>query len=822
MDILNILLEISIYSAVIYLAIMLLKKVFHNKLSPVLHYAVWMLLIIRLMIPFTIDSNIKLFVIPQAQEQQETAADAESAAKSVLQQSITDSPSYSEDYLPEYEANLAAPPVSDITASATSATALSWSIEDILLAVWIAGAGISLLYIAFSYFMFRRRLKRDAAPVTKRVQVILEQCKREMHIDSKIKVIGIYNLGSPALFISSTILMPMELLVSMSDKQIKYALGHELTRYRRKDHIVCMLLLLMQSAYWFNPFVWLAFRQIRTDVEIACDSAAVKCLDISEKRSYANMIVSMFAQRRNKQLVLGMAQGDTKKAAEQRVRGIFMNSRSKKSGKLVAMLLAAVLLVTCFTTACQPTPEKPVVINKAEGQLEEKISQTELPEEKYEAPEKWQQDYEVYDGKLKIEIDADISMPNVTAYPVLEVIPEMVSQEMADKIIDSLFGDTPVYEIKTQRTKAELQDWLIELKAEYRKMGKDSDTHVVHTDEGESMSELDRMAKAIKEIEAQIETAPETVERQLLDTTFKVDERGTEYIAGQADMGYSIPAYVRIENGGSDYPYASVSYYNDVENLAYYTGESDNPTGLSFTKEQAVEQAQDFLDNIGVKDMYAAHIEMLSEWENDNPVSEELSGYRIHFERIVSGIQVPFRIWLGTISPEDAPDFSAAESMEAASRNSYRQPIPAEELSITICEDGIREVRWQGLIQVTQEINANAALMPFDDIKDRFAQMISVKNAYYEEVEAQGKELYQVLYVDRIEFGYARVPIKDEFDTFMFVPSWAFYGGTKSAEYTDEDGNLQKSEPFSPGAARRNVECLLAVNAIDGSIIERY
>jgi beta-lactamase regulating signal transducer with metallopeptidase domain len=64
MDILNTLLEITIYSGVIFTAVMLLKKALRDKMSPMLHYAVWALLILRLLVPATIASPVHLFVIP--------------------------------------------------------------------------------------------------------------------------------------------------------------------------------------------------------------------------------------------------------------------------------------------------------------------------------------------------------------------------------------------------------------------------------------------------------------------------------------------------------------------------------------------------------------------------------------------------------------------------------------------------------------------------------------------------------------------------------------------------------------------------------------
>jgi|GEM_PF-1186747 hypothetical protein len=49
-----------------------------------------------------------------------------------------------------------------------------------------------------------------------------------------------------------------------------------------------------------------------------------------------------------------MSLGSTRKTAERRVRGIFMRKRSSYKARIAAAVLAAVMLVACFTTACQP------------------------------------------------------------------------------------------------------------------------------------------------------------------------------------------------------------------------------------------------------------------------------------------------------------------------------------------------------------------------------------------------------------------------------------------------------------------------------------
>ena len=63
MEILNQLFEISVYSVILFLAVMAIKKAFKNKMSPALHFMIWFILIARLCIPVTIDSGLRLFII---------------------------------------------------------------------------------------------------------------------------------------------------------------------------------------------------------------------------------------------------------------------------------------------------------------------------------------------------------------------------------------------------------------------------------------------------------------------------------------------------------------------------------------------------------------------------------------------------------------------------------------------------------------------------------------------------------------------------------------------------------------------------------------
>ena len=86
MKLLSVLFEVTAYSAVLFAAVMGFKLAFKSRLSPALHFALWFLVIARLCIPVTVESNFHFFAasmpggeaelqvpVPEAPEERTTA-----------------------------------------------------------------------------------------------------------------------------------------------------------------------------------------------------------------------------------------------------------------------------------------------------------------------------------------------------------------------------------------------------------------------------------------------------------------------------------------------------------------------------------------------------------------------------------------------------------------------------------------------------------------------------------------------------------------------------------------------------------------------------
>lgn len=789
MDVINILLEITIYSGIIFVATMLLKKCFKKSMSPLLHYAVWALLIIRLLTPVTIASPVHLFVIPDGSQ---TASGGYAAAQDYKPAA---EPQANNEGLTAFQEPQAAlsEPVQNQTEQKTE-TRTQLSIPQIVILVWLSGAGLSLMYLAVLYAVLRRKFRRNAACPSKRLKELFEEVKAELGIRSNIKLVCQYEYGTPSLMFPRTLMMPVDALVAMNDEQARFALRHELTHYKRRDHIVSIFLSILNAVYWFNPFVWLAFRQIRTDMEIACDSAVVKSLNADGRRRYASLVVNLFSQPVHRQLVLGMAQTDARKVAEQRVRGIFMNGKSGMRVKLVTALLAVIMLLACFTTACQPTPKTQVVINKNNNALESAIAATAAPTSTYKAPESVKDS--LTQKNVTFNINAKVSLPEVSAFPVYEVKPVAFTQDQVNVIGKVLLGNRELFSLpddgKIYMTKDEIQQYILKLQSQRAKVKTMGDAEFKNVFDGESREdaykEYDDEISVYKE---QYKTAPDVWGEDRKPATLQLtsaDKNGTARVRVYAETGNGEVSDFSASNNYTesriDYRYKMI--YHD---FGMSLDTSGTPDGVKISKEDAVRQAEKTIEQMGIKNMAVANAGVAELYLNDKTKGKQQC-WGIRFERIVNGIAV------GDIKGAHPSD--SANKQDA--NKDYASPYEPEELYVCIGDEGILSFNWSNISEIKATKSDNVALMLFDKIVER-----AKKDLFYKLYAEEDTKV--AVNISAINLSLMRIEQKDA-SGFLLVPVWDFIGDMTEG-------------PWGDGDLMYTGVSYLTLNAIDGSVIDR-
>ncbi|MBQ7092111.1 MAG: hypothetical protein IJN83_05605, partial [Clostridia bacterium] len=218
---------------------------------------------------------------------------------------------------------------------------------------WVAGALVFGLWMMIVKLRFYEDMQRHTASVSPRVYAIYDECCAALNV-KPLTMWVVDRAISPgiAFFTYPVLLLPASM--DGDEEKLRYAFLHELTHKKRRDHYMTGLLTALRVIYWFNPAVHIGFSEMRADMETACDAEVIAFVGREQKRGYLTAILELFSYATRPQL--GMSQASSRRMAKQRMKGAFMRERTTFLGRAAALMLAVIMLVGCFTTACQEAP----------------------------------------------------------------------------------------------------------------------------------------------------------------------------------------------------------------------------------------------------------------------------------------------------------------------------------------------------------------------------------------------------------------------------------------------------------------------------------
>lgn len=252
----------NLFISVIICFIVLVKKLFINILSPRMQYNIWFPLFCLLVMPFIpfqingLSGISSLFGILLTYE---------NPVNEIFKSNHTSANQI-------HTSNW----MNDFTASVNRKS--SFPIGYILFGIWITGM-IIVLIITLNSLLHLYTLKSSSLPLqNKRVWNVYRRCLQELNIKKEVPIYSTAFLKSPVIvgLWRPHIYLPIHLISDFTDLSchtasnctavsIRYMLLHELQHYKHKDALVNYLMTLAGILYWFNPLVWFALKEIRTD-----------------------------------------------------------------------------------------------------------------------------------------------------------------------------------------------------------------------------------------------------------------------------------------------------------------------------------------------------------------------------------------------------------------------------------------------------------------------------------------------------------------------------------------------------------------------------
>ena len=169
-----------------------------------------------------------------------------------------------------------------------------FSLERIIPVVWLTGM-IALIILFFLTSKKMKQITNAALPVQDiRVINLYRQCIQESGIARDIPIFSTVSLKSPMIvgLFRARIYIPSRLISDFRGTELRYMLLHELMHYKYKDAIGNLLINTALVLCWYNPFMWISTRVMRTDREMACDEAVLYGLYEREYKAYGNVLIN--------------------------------------------------------------------------------------------------------------------------------------------------------------------------------------------------------------------------------------------------------------------------------------------------------------------------------------------------------------------------------------------------------------------------------------------------------------------------------------------------------------------------------------------------
>lgn len=778
--ILSFLFHSTLLFSILFAGIWLIKKAFSRHLSALLQYVLWIVVIIKLLLPVGLPSELSPWNLFQwsggAEEIQQTAqAEALEEYRPVGMQGEPFQNTAGMEGSVAQEQSSAQDSTQSEGKVGSGSNSINWYYTAVY--VWAAGmlAMLGWLIICAAQIKWKIALNK-AGPVPDWTLRIFEECKKELGIKKDVGLVVQHIFPIPAItgVLKPILILPVQTLSGKDAGQMKHILMHELTHYKSGDIIATTILNILNAVYWFNPLVWLCCKLIRKDMEILCDTRVIGRLGKENRQEYIHTILMFSQLKHTPGLNPAMSLNDGCVTMQKRILGMFGRKKTKARIKVPVLLICMAIVFSCFTTACQTAPEKKPVAGRVE--LEKKVEQAAAPVVKYEAPGNWQETLELQGSKVKVDINAALTLPDVEAYPVYKVQKADFTQNQIDKLLAFFLKDKKVLKNPVM-TKAEYETQIVETER-----GQLADGEYVVTDESEAW---------VEELEKMMQEAPETNEMEYITDfnlksgapTFGIVELGN---GKYGNISFSDNVFV-FTNGG----------YLEPESQIFSLGKKAIGGTFKITEEEAAAVAQSVLDKLGVTDMTPESIEKARFYPQTSidgmmQTEPESKGYYIKYVREIDGIKN------GLIE-----SWSFSEN----DKYTYSPPWEAETIQVYLDEEGnMQYIYWVRPLKVTEKMSDNADLMPFAEMQDRMRNQLKYSLSFMEEYKNLS------VTVDRIELKMAMINIQDNPDEAMYVPAWYIHYTLHSRiDYTDDNGNDHTEEIED--------EQLMILDAIDGGSV---
>lgn len=338
--------EILLTSSVLILALLALRRLFRRTVSRRMQYALWLLVLVRLLVPVNVGTLAH------------NVLSAAAPVQAVVEKRLDTPVLYVQDGTERRPAQLLpgkesqGEPLSPPSDAAQSAPADEYSIvtptyrtvtlSEALTYVWYAGmAGVGAWFL-FTNLRFARALRKARTPYR------VEGCRYPVYLVSALPSPCLFGVLRPAVYLNEKALQNPDAL--------RFVIAHEQTHARHLDPLWSLLRGVCLTVYWFDPLVWLAAVLSREDGELACDEGTLRALGADERAAYGKALLSLVpvCDKPQNPLLGATTMTSGKRGLKERITRIAENRQAKAAAVFAVVALAALVCAVSFTGSSRP------------------------------------------------------------------------------------------------------------------------------------------------------------------------------------------------------------------------------------------------------------------------------------------------------------------------------------------------------------------------------------------------------------------------------------------------------------------------------------
>lgn len=380
--------EILITSSALIAGIFCIRKLTLGKISMRLRYGLWILAVVRLLVPVSVGASPVSVMNLFSRIPQEKRADGLSPADGRERPALQTGPLPAVSETGEKPARVWKEEEAGTTdavygmqepqekLSGTWAEEIAAFFKKITPmqaagAVWLAGCFITgggMLYFRFRFAGYLRR-KRRALP----------EEEIPMRIRGKLaarglRVYRVKGLPSPCL-VGRGIYLGEQ--TPGKERELTHILAHEYCHRMHGDGFWSFVRCALAAVYWFDPLVWAAAYAARQDSDLACDEAVVRLLGEEERFAYGKTLLALLQESESGTKRLGISHMYSGSEPGFRERIVALTGKNEAQAVVLAAVFSLVFLICgCAFTGAQVQTGEAEDSGEVDGQGEETVFAT--------------------------------------------------------------------------------------------------------------------------------------------------------------------------------------------------------------------------------------------------------------------------------------------------------------------------------------------------------------------------------------------------------------------------------------------------------------